>query len=64
MKIRVLFVVCLLAVSVSCSDEQHPVDGDHVWKDQTDMIDKAKQVEQLVNDSALQQKQDIEQSTD
>lgn len=48
----------------ACSDEQHPVDGDHVWKDQTDMIDKAREVEQVITDSALEQKQHIEQNLD
>jgi len=52
----------MLVVISACSDEKHPVDGDHVWKDQTDMIDKSKDVEQLVNDAALQQRQQVERA--
>jgi len=52
----------MLVVISACSDEKHPVDGDHAWKDQTDMIDKSKDVEQLVNDAALQQRQQVERA--
>ena len=61
---KYLFLMLMLAVISACSDEKHPVDGDHVWKEQTDMIEKAKKVEQLVDDAALQQRQHIEQATD
>ncbi len=60
---RYLFLMLMLVVISACSDEKHPVDGDHVWQDQTDMIDKARDVEQLVGDAALKQRQDVEQAT-
>lgn len=62
--VRYLFLIMTLAGVSACSDERHPVDGDHVWQEQTDMIDKAKEVEQVITDSALQQKQHIEQNLD
>lgn len=61
---RYLFFIVIVSALSACSDERHPVDGDHVWKEQTDMIDKAKQAEQVVIDSALQQKKQIEQNLD
>lgn len=33
------------------------------WKEQTEMIDKAKELEQLINDVAQQQRREIEQRT-
>ena len=53
---KYLILSIALFMLTACSDEQHPVDGEHVWKDQTDMIDKAKEVEQVITDSALEQK--------
>jgi hypothetical protein len=47
---------------MGCSDEQNKVE-EHVWKEQTDMIDKAKNVEQILNDAAQQQQELIEQQT-
>jgi hypothetical protein len=47
---------------MGCSDEQNKVE-DHVWKEQIEMIDKAKDVEQMLNDAALQQQKLIEQQT-
>jgi len=50
---------------VACSDSDKPqkVEQDHIWKEQTDMIDKAKGVEQLLNDAASQQRQLIDEKT-
>jgi outer membrane biogenesis lipoprotein LolB len=61
---KYLILSIALFMLTACSDEQHPVDGEHVWKDQTDMIDKAKEVEQVITDSALEQKRQIEQNLD
>ena len=61
--IKYLFLILILVVISACSDEKHPVDGDHVWKEQTDMIDKSRDVEQLINDAAMQQRQQVEQAT-
>jgi hypothetical protein len=60
MKIHYLLLVAVFMTA--CSDETDKVKGDHVWKEQTDMIDKAKDVEILINDAALQQRQQIEEN--
>jgi hypothetical protein len=59
-------IICIILVTLfisACDDSDAPkeIGKDHIWKEQTDMIDKAKTVEQLVNDSAMQQKQAIDQ---
>ena len=58
---RYWMLILTTMIVCACSDDQQPLDGDHVWKEQTDMIDKARDVEQLLNDAAQQQRQLIEQ---
>ena len=60
--IRILFLLLIAIFVVACSDEQPQVD-EHVWKEQADMIDKAHDVEQLINATGVQQRQLIEQQT-
>jgi hypothetical protein len=61
---KLLPVLFPLFILTACSDgSTDKVDKDHVWKDQTDMIDKAKGVESLLNDAADLQKQKIEEQT-
>jgi len=45
---------------VGCSDNKVEK---HVWKEQTDTIEKAKGVEQLILDTTQQQKQDIDEQS-
>lgn len=50
----------------ACSDQQSDNENtqkDHVWQTQTDALEKAKQVEQLLNDAMLKQQQEIERQT-
>lgn len=59
-------LICIIVLTLfisACDDSESPkkVAKDHIWKEQTDMIDKAKAVEQLVNDAATQQKLTIDQ---
>ncbi len=56
---RVIFLLFSILMVAACSDETQKVE-DHVWKEQTDMIDTAKDVENLMNDAALQQRELIE----
>jgi outer membrane biogenesis lipoprotein LolB len=63
MKVHYLLLVLAAVFMAACSDETDKVKGDHVWKEQTDMIDKAKDVEVLINGAALQQRQQIEEKT-
>lgn len=59
---KLISVVLMAMAIVACSDEPQ-VDGDHVWKDQTDMIDKAKALEQQMLDAAKLQQQKIDEQT-
>ena len=65
-KILLLFVSCLLFVA--CSDESNNVNAeskkDHVWKEQTDTINAAKEVEGMILDSAKETRKTIEQQSE
>lgn len=63
MKIRNILLYLSVLLLVACSDETDKVEGDHVWKEQTDMIDKAKGIEALINDAAEQQQELIDKKT-
>ena len=51
-------IIVMAALLVACSDD---AENGHVWKDQTDMIDKAKAVEDVLNTSSQQQRQQIDE---
>lgn len=59
-----LFLILPLLFIGGCSDgdavRSNKADTDHVWKEQTDTIDRAKGVEQMILDSAEQQRRAIE----
>jgi hypothetical protein len=59
-KIIILGVALLL--TMSCSDDDKD-SGDHVWKEQTQSIDKAKEVEGLLKDATDQQRKIIDDQT-
>ncbi len=61
--IRVLLAV-ITAVFIGCADNgSGAVDrGDHVWKTQTDALDKAKQVEQVLHNAARERRERMDQS--
>ncbi len=61
---RLVVVSISALVITACSDDKvDKVEQDHVWKEQTDMIDKAKDVENMLQDAAALQQQQIEQQT-
>jgi len=60
---RYLYVVLMILFTTACSDEQQQVEGNHVWKEQTEMIDKARDIESLINDAAQQKQQEIDDQT-
>jgi len=60
--IKILCLFLTMLFIVACSDETQKSE-DNVWKEQTDMLDKAKDVELLINDAALLQRERIEQNT-
>ncbi len=63
MMMKLLLVVFAMLCLVACSDDNKVPEGEHVWKEQTEMIDKAKDIEALINQSAQQQRELIEQKT-
>jgi len=63
MKILLLVMTALLMSACSDSDKTQKVEQDHVWKEQTELIDKAKNVEQMLQDSATLQQQRINEQT-
>ncbi len=58
----IFYLVTALLVS-ACSDNQTS-QGDHVWKEQTDTLTKAKEVEGIIQDAAKQQARAIEKIDD
>jgi outer membrane PBP1 activator LpoA protein len=57
---RIVVMACLLA---ACSDKS-PDKGEHVWKEQTDTIKKAEQVNDVLKQSADAQRKQIEEQSD
>ncbi len=57
-------VAGIVALLIGCTDNgSGAVDrGDHVWKAQTDALDKAKQVEQVLHNAARKRHERMEQS--
>jgi outer membrane biogenesis lipoprotein LolB len=61
-KIVLLTASCLLFVACSSEDNNQAVsEKGHVWKEQTDTINKAKEVEGIIMDSADQTRNALEQ---
>ena len=60
-----IFLASTLMLVSACSDDEpesseRTLSGDHVWKEQTQTIDKAKEVEGLLQDITEKQRQAIE----
>ena len=61
-------VLCAALLLVSCGDgdgsadsrETQPAGGNHVWKSQTDMIEKSRGVEDTVMEQSAKQRQTID----
>ena len=57
-RLLILLTVCSSLVMTGCGDGQPQ--REHVWKEQTDTIDKAKDTEQMIKDAAARQRQALE----
>ena len=59
-------VFALVALGAGCSDEPaEPAQDDrHVWSEQTDTMERARQVEQTLQDAAERQRQALEEMED
>ena len=65
--IKVFLMLVLCSIFVACSDESNndvEAKKDHVWKIQTDAIDKAKEVEGMLMDSAENTRKTIESQSE
>jgi len=58
-----LTILCGLLLSCSDTDKSQKAETDHVWKEQVEVLDKAKAVEQMLQDSAALQQQKINEQT-
>ena len=54
------FLISMIIFLSACSEDKE-TSGEHVWKEQTDTINKAQQVEAIIMDSAEKQKKAIEE---
>ena len=63
MKTLLFLLVAVFITACSDSDHTQKVEQDHVWKEQTDMINKAKGVEQMLQDAAELQQQRVNEQT-
>ena len=63
MMLRVLLFACAVVLG-ACSFESNESDaGNHVWKSQTDALQKARDTEQLLANGVKKKKQEIEQQS-
>ena len=53
-------VLCALISGCSGNDQSQETRGDHVWKAQTDALEKAKQIEQQLQDAAQKRRERME----
>ena len=61
---KIFFILLtLLLLMAGCSDDDAEARKEHVWKEQTDAINKAKAVEGVLQDSADAERKKIEDQT-
>jgi len=65
MRFLMIVVMPLMLVSLAaCDSDGHKVAKDeHVWKDQVQALDKAKGVEKMLQDSAMQQMKQVDEQS-
>ena len=59
---KIIFLSAVLLLASACSDDDKE-SGDHVWKEQTQVLDKAKEVDGLLKDVEDQQRKIIDEQT-
>ncbi len=57
---KIIILSAVLLLVSACSDDDRE-SGDHVWKEQTQVLDKAKEVEGLLKDVSDQQRKIIDE---
>ncbi len=62
---NIISIFCAIVFLLSACSENNDAQGKkgHVWKEQTDAIEKAKEVEGMIQDSADEQRKIIEDQT-
>ncbi|NIR59163.1 MAG: hypothetical protein GWO02_06415 [Gammaproteobacteria bacterium] len=55
-------VLALLTLLVGCSREQSE-EGDHVWREQVETLDRARSVEQTIGEAQERQRREIDERT-
>ena len=60
MKINLISIIIFSTLLLTACSGDDGSSGDHFWKDQTDTIDKAKEVEGILQDTADLQREMIE----
>jgi hypothetical protein len=58
-----LMLAMLVSVTACDNDAQKVKKDEHVWKDQVKALDKAKGVEKMLNDSAMQQMKRVDEQS-
>ena len=59
--IKIIIILgAVLLLASACSDDDKD-SGDHVWKEQTQTIDRAKAVEGMLEDAAAEQRKIIDE---
>jgi len=62
--LNTLVVLVSIFSMAACTDNSDSkANGDHVWKDQTDSINKAREVEALMKKTVAEQRKSIEEQT-
>jgi hypothetical protein len=59
---KIIFLSAAILLVSACSDDDRE-SGDHVWKEQTQVLDKAKEVDGLLKDVEDQQRKIIDEQT-
>ncbi len=63
MKYCLVILMCALILN-GCSEDNNTQSKDHVWKEQTDAIEKARAVEGMLQDSAEAQRRQIQDQSE
>jgi len=63
LKLSALLLAVFLIQACSDKTEDKGSTGDHVWKTQTESLEKAQQVDQILQDARAEHKQAIEEQT-
>ena len=61
---KVLYIIVSCLILFGCSDESSSSQKEHVWKEQTETLNKAKEVEVMLLESAAATREAIDKHDD